>query len=158
MSAERFTRRLVRTDQLRPALAVGAVVLVAGGAIVTGAVRGDAGPGRPVASPVPSAPPHVVAQARGLTGRRHPVGAPSQVPLPISVDGCNHDYGVVGQCVPVAAPGGGRVTCAVLKRSGLLDQPLHVGRDSLALLPTGRAAGLVQVRSSGTWLLGCSTT
>lgn len=155
MSADRSTTGRLRAGRVRPALGAGAVLLLAGGAIVTGAVRGDAGPGRPVSGPVASAPPHVIAQARGLTGRRHPVGAPSQVPLPINVDGCNHDYGVVGQCVPIAAPGGGRVTCAVLKRSGLLDQPLHVGRDSLALLPAGRAAGLVQVRSSGTWLLGC---
>ncbi len=150
MSADRST-----TSHVRTALAAGTVLLLAGGAIVTGAVRGEAGPGRAVPKPVASAPPHVVAQAQGLTGRRHRVGTPSQVPLPIGVDGCNHDYGVVGQCVPIAAPGGGRVTCVVLKWSGLLDQPLHVGRDSLALLPAGRAAGRVQVRSSGTWLLGC---
>jgi hypothetical protein len=70
--------------------------------------------------------------------------APSTVPHgsgPLAVasvaadsDGCNHDYGTSGECVPLVAPGGGPMNCAELTELGFFKTPLLVSIDSLGLM------------------------
>ena len=71
------------------------------------------------------------------------------VPAP-NVDGCNRAYGVATQCVPLRAPGGGPITCAVLQAYHYL--PLLVTEDPLHL--TSRAT--VRVSGGRTYITGCA--
>jgi len=82
--------------------------------------------------------------AAGSTSSRRdqPRGNGSPSPVPLWVDGCDHNYGAVSGvqvCVPVAAPGGKPVDCAYLAR--LRVPTLRVlGQDDKKLAGGGRAA------------------
>lgn len=55
---------------------------------------------------------------------------PKQKPVPANVDGCDHAYGVSGQCVPWDLPRlpAGQTVCGFLKELGLDRVKVH-GRD-----------------------------
>jgi hypothetical protein len=100
----------------------------------------DPSPGRPPAGGRPA--PHIITQfANGLKGERKAISTqPRPVPLGNDVDGCNHDYGEPGQCVPLHLPPGQHDWCAYLAHHGMAHPKVH-GRDSLGLDPrhTGSA-------------------
>jgi hypothetical protein len=83
-----------------------------------------------------SAAPHIAPMAGQLTGALIPNGkGPHVVPEPANIDGCDHDYGNSGQCVPWTIPGS-TITqrCAWLTAHGF--GPLAVaGTDRQALNP-----------------------
>ncbi|GAA0688810.1 hypothetical protein GCM10010193_48650 [Kitasatospora atroaurantiaca] len=74
--------------------------------------------------------PHILDFAHGLkdSPKKLPASA-TAVPQPVDVDGCDHDYGVIGQCVPVAFPPGvGTSTqerCDWLKAHGFKELKVH---------------------------------
>jgi hypothetical protein len=78
--------------------------------------------------------PHIITQfARGLTGARRILPQiPVPVPLTNAIDGCNHDYGEPGQCIPSRLPTGQTDWCSYLASHGLAHVKV-IGRDSLAL-------------------------
>jgi hypothetical protein len=94
-------------------------VSVTGAVIVAGVLLSqpaDARWHKPVkpAGSAPSAAPHVQPFALRLGGRPAlgPLARPSKVPVAPQIDGCDHDYGVNGQCVPWTFPPGVAATAA----------------------------------------------
>ena len=67
-----------------------------------------------------SAGPHLQPYALALGGAVHPSLAPPTTPVaqPITVDGCDHDYGTPNQCVPITYPAGVGNRCAWLIAHG----------------------------------------
>jgi hypothetical protein len=76
--------------------------------------------GGPVAAAVSAPGPHVQPFALAPRGAVHaPLASPATpVAQPITVDGCDHDYGTPNQCVPVTYPAGVGNRCAWLIAHG----------------------------------------
>lgn len=108
------------------ALAAAALVLT-----VTGTASNTEASGNPAPTPVA---PHILEQARQLTGRTLPHGADRPVPVASFSDGCNHNYGGPTQCLPKRAAGNKPLTCAYLKAEGWLKHPVTVHIDSAHLV------------------------
>jgi hypothetical protein len=143
----RRTRTLLAAVPAATAVSLGAAHAPAGA---------DSAHARHLGGPVyaRSVAPHNVPMARNLTGAVIPNAAgPSRVPVPADIDGCDHAYGALGQCVPWAVPGGDTVQrCAWLSAHGFTPltvtgrdrQHLDPDHDKLACAPddlTARAAG-----------------
>jgi len=122
---------LVRMRRV-PGHTVAIFAIVAGGIIVGGATA--------AAHPEPSLlvpksavgtkpTPHILDFAQDLRGERLKLPAgPRRVPVPWNVDGCDHDYGTVNQCVPWTVPASVGQRCQWLAAHGF--SPLKVrGRD-----------------------------
>jgi hypothetical protein len=86
----------------------------------------------------------VAGPATQLTGKVQPPGNGKPAPVPLGIDGCDHNYADASGnrnniCVPLAAPLGKPTTCTYLKQ-------LHIGRlkvigaDRLRLTGTGKSA------------------
>jgi hypothetical protein len=75
---------------------------------------------RATAMPAVSARPHLQPYALALGGALHPPLASPTTPVaqPITVDGCDHDYGTPNQCVPITYPAGVTDRCAWLLAHG----------------------------------------
>jgi hypothetical protein len=128
-------------------LVAGAAVaagVIAAGAVAAGATAAAAHPAaslpaaktaaRAAAGVVVSRPaPHILNFARGLRGQRLPLPeGPHHVTVAWNVDGCDHDYGRAGQCVPWTVPAPAGQGCQWLSAHGF--GPLKVrGRDRLHL-------------------------
>ncbi|WP_460366347.1 hypothetical protein [Actinocorallia lasiicapitis] len=103
-----------------------------GGDAVQAANQEDTSP--PTAEPippdtVPSEKPTVTPQAKGLKEKKLPSTAPGAGPestasVPANFDGCDHNYGDTGQCVPWVFPDGIEEyadKCLWLKLNGFRD-------------------------------------
>lgn len=115
-----------------PVVAVLAV-LFAGMTICAGTTLAAAHPASNAAAVTAGPAPHILDFARGLRGARLklPKG-PSRVAVAANVDGCDHDYGRVSQCVPWTIPAPAADRCQWLAAHGF--GPLKVtGRDRLDL-------------------------
>ncbi|WP_158230744.1 hypothetical protein [Frankia sp. CcI49] len=170
-------RRMSRLDRIRirrlragprPSprvlLALGTVVLVAGGITVGLLLAGGGSPGagqtaggRPATDPAATATtaardPVGIPVVRlptplgnpDLSGRVLPRGNGSPSPVPPGVDGCDRNYVDASDtrtfCVPRVAPAGRTLDCDFLRDVGLA--PLRVvGADTLELAGAGRQAG-----------------
>lgn len=108
----------------------------------SGPMPGMSMPGMSMPGPSTAARPSIVPNGSGP----HVVAAPD-------VDGCNRVYGSLAQCVPLHAPGGGPLTCAVLREYHYL--PLLVTKDPLGLL--SRKGSTTRVKAGKRYLTGCST-
>jgi hypothetical protein len=98
-----------------------------------GTVRASVGPRAPVGTPGAPAPfVQAFAQQSGAersTARPTPTGT---VSIPVNIDGCDHDYGGIGICVPWTFPAGVTDRCGWLRAQGF--GPLAVvGTDRLSL-------------------------
>jgi hypothetical protein len=115
-----------------PRHAVAIFAIVAAGTIAGGATA--------VAHPEPSLSvpksavgakpvPHILNFARDLRGQRLKLPAgPQRVPVPWNVDGCDHGYGTVNQCVPWTIPASAGQRCPWLAAHGFGPLKVH-GRD-----------------------------
>jgi hypothetical protein len=122
-----------------PAVLVAAVIatMAAGAALILPkAAPATVAPAQlPVSQPTPA--PHILSFAQGLSAspRKLPT-APAPVPQTPGSDGCDHDYGTAGQCVPWTFPPGvddtPQARCAWLGVHGYAALPVH-GRDRLHL-------------------------
>jgi hypothetical protein len=90
-----------------------------------------AAPGSPARANPASAGPHLQPYALALGGAVHPPLASPTTPVvqPITVDGCDHDYGTPSQCVPLTYPAGVADRCAWLLAHGFGPMKV-VGTDS----------------------------
>ncbi|MEV6350318.1 hypothetical protein [Actinoplanes sp. NPDC051851] len=87
-----------------------------------------AAPVRPTATPAPFV--QRFAEQPGVRPLRRRPSPTATLAVPAGVDGCDHSYGVRGQCVPNTYPPGVRDRCAWLRDHGFLATPLRVtGRD-----------------------------
>nr|WP_042403236.1 hypothetical protein [Streptacidiphilus carbonis] len=136
-----MTRRLKRIllGLGAPAAATAAVLGLQGGADAAGHHV------RHLAVPLTTGPPAVhVPQPGGSGGRtvRNGTG-PSRVPVPANVDGCDHDYGTVNQCVPWTVAGSTTAErCAWLAAHGFGPLKVHgTDRQHLDSNKDGTACG-----------------
>ncbi|RMI31756.1 hypothetical protein EBN03_16305 [Nocardia stercoris] len=122
-------------------LAFAAAALAATFAVLTGgphpAGAPAAPPPRPPAAPTPqpggrtTPAPHVLPFATtGKAPERLPAGPQPNAVIPEGIDGCDHAYGGVGQCIPWNFPPSVKPAdrCAWLAAHGLQNIPVH-GRD-----------------------------
>jgi hypothetical protein len=65
--------------------------------------------------------PHVLTFADGTTGKKIAAkGTATSIPEPVHIDGCDHNYGAVNQCVPWTVPGSTpQAKCTWLAAHGL---------------------------------------
>jgi hypothetical protein len=82
--------------------------------------RPGAASGGPPPTPTGGPQPHVQPYAQDPVGQVHPSMASPTAPVtePIGLDGCDHDYGTVNQCVPLTYPPGVASRCAWLLAHG----------------------------------------
>jgi hypothetical protein len=100
-------------------------VLLLGGIALRGATTAEA-------APPPRGPdPYIHPFAGKLGGEvRRPGPKRGPVPLPEGVDGCDHGYGIVSQCVPWKLPrDAAKAPCGWLAAHGLASLPLPNRRD-----------------------------
>ncbi|HXA57629.1 MAG TPA: hypothetical protein VNW94_00550 [Streptosporangiaceae bacterium] len=122
------------------------VVALSGALVLAGLLtqQATARPHPPVrpAGRAPSAPPHVQPFATQLAGARAqgPLPRRPEVPVVPQIDGCDHAYGGIGQCVPWTFPAGVTDRCGWLRAHGLHSLPVR-GKDRQHLDPrhTGTA-------------------
>jgi hypothetical protein len=87
----------------------------------------------PAANPSGGAPGPFVQGFGPHGGATKPAGAPGTKPsLPANLDGCDHTYGNVGQCVPATFPAGVTDRCAWLRAHNFGPLRVH-GPDRLRL-------------------------
>jgi hypothetical protein len=120
-----------------PGLVIAILVLVVGAVVVAGTTAASAGPGPSLAVPAaaarPGPAPHILDFARGLRGARLKLpSGPHHVSVAWNVDGCDHDYGAVSQCVPWTIPTSAGHGCQWLAAHGFGLLKVH-GRDRLGL-------------------------
>jgi hypothetical protein len=107
------------------------------GGVATAAAAGPAGasahPSVPAGSPGPPQPfIQAFAQQSGaprVTAKPVPTG---KLTIPANIDGCDHDYGGIGLCVPWTFPAGVTDRCAWLRAQGFGPVPV-TGTDRLGL-------------------------
>jgi hypothetical protein len=120
---------------MRPFLVIAGVVCATGLLVAQQATAKSVAPKTP-----PAAPPHVQPFASALPGVEHrPKKKREQVEVPAKVDGCDHGYGVIEQCVPWSFPPGPRTyeaKCAWLTAHGFTTLRVR-GGDRHGLDPDG---------------------
>jgi hypothetical protein len=132
-------RTTTRPRGTKPGAVALAVSTLVTAALLVGHTSVGAAPSPPPSGnrPAGAAPaPHIITQfANGLKGAHKVLPrVPVPVPLGNDIDGCNHDYGEPGQCVPRHLPPGQTNWCSYLASHRLAHVKVH-GRDSLGLDP-----------------------
>jgi hypothetical protein len=143
MNDKTFGRSVFTGIRNHPWLAAAVAASVLTASVVTGTTMASAGPQPTLAvsaSALHAAPaPHIMNFAsdpggKKVYGSKHPV----TVKVAWHIDGCDHDYGIPGQCVPWSVPGATpQAKCAWLQSKGF--GPLAVPGKNRQHLPVNAA-------------------